>query len=81
MDDLITRHAQRDATDALILRQFAVSLRATIAMLRRVEMQTDEGAKAMRELIRQATDLAEDASADADEADERAQAIIERNAA
>lgn len=81
MTDLITRHANRHQTDALIMRDLAVNVRTIATMLDRITMQTDEGAKAMRDLILSAKDLAMDASSAADEADMRAQDMLERNAA
>lgn len=79
--EMMARAAARDAADGQTLRHLAVSYRTLAEHLKAVTPQTDEGRDAVRDLIRQTNLIADDASFAADDADERAQAIIERNTA
>ena len=78
--EMMVRAAARDAADSQTLRHLAVSYRALAEHLKAVTPQTDEGRFAVRDLIRQTNLIADDASFAADDADQRAQDILERNA-
>lgn len=78
---LTRRDAERHAADGTILRNIAVNLTALIGVLESVKMATEEGREALADMRLRIANASADASFAADDADERAQATIERNAA
>ncbi len=78
---LTRRDAERHADDGIILRSVAVNLTALVTMLESVRTNTPEGREALADVRLRIANASADASFAADDADERAQDILERNAA